>query len=150
MLFQYLWEGREVCCRELFGSADMLHVCGALLMFVHGYWFFNYRKDPAQPARSMSFWKTLQDDGNVGENIATTEGRITSLENTNVRQKEVTTAMRTKLAVVGGILTTETETETHAFALHSMFGEVCPVVEAILPLVNWINRNRTDWVWIMV
>ena len=38
---------------------------------------------------------------------------------------------------------------TQAYALHSLLGGVCPVVEAILPLVDWIDRNRTDWVRLM-
>ena len=58
VLSQYLWARREVCRRDLFGSADMLHVCGALFMFVHRYRFVNPRHDPACPDGGMSFWKT--------------------------------------------------------------------------------------------
>ena len=32
ILNQYLWAGREVCQRQFFGAADMMHVCGALFM----------------------------------------------------------------------------------------------------------------------
>ena len=35
ILNQYLWAGREVCRRQFFGAADMMHVCNALFMFVH-------------------------------------------------------------------------------------------------------------------
>ena len=42
----------------------------------------------------------------MGENIASTEVTITTLDGSNVRHKEVTTATRTKLAVVVGKLTT--------------------------------------------
>ena len=79
----------------------------------------------------------------MGENIASTEGTITALDSANVRHKEVTTATRTKLAVVVGKLITATEMGNHAYVLQSLLGEVFPVVEAILPLVNWIDRNRT-------
>ena len=36
ILKKYLWAGREVCRRQFFGAADMIHVCGALFIFVHG------------------------------------------------------------------------------------------------------------------
>ena len=32
----------------------------------------------------------------------------------------------------------------HAYVLHSLLEEVCPVVEAMLHLVNWIDQNRTE------
>ena len=67
----------------------------------------------------------------------------------NVWHEEVTTATRVKLAVVAGPLTTATETGTFAFAVHSLFGAWCPLVEAILPLVDWIDQNRFEWVRIM-
>ena len=35
---------------------------------------------------------------------------------------------------------------THAYVLHSLLGGVSLVVEAILPLVDWIDRKRTEWV----
>ena len=54
-----------------------------------------------------------------------------------------------KLAVVVGPRTTATETETLAFALHSLFGAKGPMVEAILPLVDWIDDNRSEWGRIM-
>ena len=85
----------------------------------------------------------------MGENITTTEGMITALDGANVRHKEVTTAAQTKLAVVVGMITIETELGTHDFVLHSLFGEACLAVEAILPLVEWIDRNWTEWVWII-
>ena len=43
-----------------------------------------------------------------------------------------------------GTITTATETGTHAYVLHSLLGEACLVVEAMLPLVDWIDRNRTE------
>ena len=46
-------------------------------------------------------------------------------------------------------LTTVTEMGTHAYVLHFLLGEVCPVVQAILLLVDWIFRNRTEWVRLM-
>ena len=55
ILNQYLWVGREVCRRKLFGAADMMHVCGALFMFVHGDRFMNLGADPACPAGGLSF-----------------------------------------------------------------------------------------------
>ena len=121
----------------------MLHVCGSLFMFVYGDRFFNPRHNPACPAGGMSLWMTHQGGSDVGENIATTEGKITVLDGANVRHEEVTTLVRTKLAVVLRPLTAETETGTHAFVLHSLLGEACLVVEAILSLVDWIDRNRT-------
>ena len=75
----------------------------------------------------------------MGNNIATMEGTITALDGANVRHKEVATAMGVKLAVVVGQLTMATETGTHAFVLHSLVGEICLVVEAILPLFDWID-----------
>ena len=48
-----------------------------------------------------------------------------------------------------GPLNMSTETWTHAFALHYLLVEACPVVEAFLPLVDWIDRNRAEWVWIV-
>ena len=83
------------------------------------------------------------------DNTATMEGTITALDGTNVRHKEVTTATRIKPAVVEGPLTTATEMGNHDYILHYLLGEVCPVVEAILPLVNWIEPNGTEWVCIM-
>ena len=70
VLSQYLRVGREVCRRDLFGSAEMIHVCGSLFMFVHGDRFVNTRNYPACPAGGMSFWTTYQGGGNVGENIS--------------------------------------------------------------------------------
>ena len=34
-------------------------------------------------------------------------------------------------------------------APHSLFGEQCPMVEAILPLVDWIDKNQSEWGRIM-
>ena len=48
-----------------------------------------------------------------------------------------------------GPRTTATETVTLAFALHSLFGAQCPMVEAILQLVDWIDENRSKWGRIM-
>ena len=84
VLSQYLWVVGEVCRRDLFGSVDILHVCGALLMFVHRDRFVNPRHDPACLAGGMSFWKTHQGGGNVGERIASTEGTITALDGSYV------------------------------------------------------------------
>ena len=146
VLSQYLWVGREVCRIDFFGSTDMLLVCVDLFMFVHMDRFVNPRHNLACPAWGMSFWKICQGGGDVVENIATTEGTIAALDGANVRHKEVTTATRTKLTVVVGPLMTATDTGTHDYVLHSLLGEACLVVEAILPLVNWIDRNRTEWV----
>ena len=77
-------------------------------MFVHRDWFVNPRKDPSCPAGGMSLWKTCQYNGNMGENISSTEGTITALKGANARHEEVTTMTRTKLAIVVGPLTTET------------------------------------------
>ena len=55
VLSQYLWEGREVCQRDFFGSADMRHVCGSLFMFMHRDRFVNSRHDPACRPGGMSF-----------------------------------------------------------------------------------------------
>ena len=74
ILNQYLWAGREVCRRQFFGAADMMHVCGALFMFVHGDRFMNPGADPACPAGGLSFWSTLQGAGVLREEIAETEG----------------------------------------------------------------------------
>ena len=71
------------------------------------------------------------------------------LDGMNVRQEEVTSATRVKLAVVVGPQTTATETGTLAFTSHYLFGAQCPMVEAILPLVNWIEENRSEWGRIM-
>ena len=119
----------------------MMHVCGVLFMFVHGDRFMNPGANPACPARGLSFWSTRQGAGVLGEEIAGTEGMITAMDGTNVRQEEVTSATRMKLTVVVGLRTTATETGTLAFATHSLFGAQCPMVEAILPLVNWIDKN---------
>ena len=54
-----------------------------------------------------------------------------------------------KLAVVVGPQTTATETGTIAFASHSLFGAQCPMVEEILPLVDWIEENQSEWGRIM-
>ena len=108
VLSQYLWAGKEVCQRYFFGSADMLNICGALFMFVHGYRFVNPWHNPDCPAGGMSFWTTRQGGGDMGEKIASTEGTITTLDGANVRNEEVTSMTRTKLAIVVGPLTTET------------------------------------------
>ena len=42
-----------------------------------------------------------------------------------------------------------TETGTLAFASHSLFRAQCPMVETILPLVDWIDENRSEWGRIM-
>ena len=97
----------------------------------------------------MKFCTTFRGGGNVGENIATTEGTVTTLDGANGRNEEVTTATRNKLVVILGLLTTATEAGTHAFFLHSLLRGACLVVEAILPLVDWIDWNRTEWVRIM-
>ena len=101
--------------------------------------------DPACPVGGLSFWLTRQVGGVLGEEIAETEGKITALGGANVRHKEVTSATRVKLAVIVGPRTTATETGTLAFASYSLFGAQCPMVEAILPLVDWIDENRSEW-----
>ena len=58
VLSQYMWAGREVCRRDFFGSADMMHVFRDLFMFVHGYRFVNTKHDPYCPAGGMSFCTT--------------------------------------------------------------------------------------------
>ena len=66
VLSQYLWAGREVCRKDFFVSSDMLHVCGALFMFIHGDRFFTPRHNPDFPAGGMSFWTTRQGIGDMG------------------------------------------------------------------------------------
>ena len=127
----------------------MMHVCGALFMFVHGDRFMNPGADPACPAGGLSFWSTRQGGGVLGDEIAETEGKITALDGAGVRHKEVTLATRVKLAVVVGLRTTATETGTLAFASHSLFRAQCLMVDAILPLVDWIDENRSEWGRIM-
>ena len=85
----------------------------------------------------------------MGDNISTTEGTITVLDGANVRHKEVRTVTRMKLAVAVGSLTVATEMGTHAYILHYLLEESCPVAEAIFSLVKWIDRNQTEWVCIM-
>ena len=85
----------------------------------------------------------------MGENIASTEVTITALDGANVSYEEVMSLTRTKLAVVVGPLTTATEMGTHAYVLHSLLGWASPVVEAILPLVYWIDQNQTEWARLM-
>ena len=104
---------------------------------------------PACPAGGLSFWSTRHGAGVLGEEIAETEGMITALDRKNVQQEEFTSATRVKLEVVVGPRTTATETGTLAFAAHSLFGDQCPMVEAILPLVDWIDKNRSEWGRIM-
>ena len=108
-------------------------------MFVHRDRFVNPWHAPTCPSGGMSFWTTCQGRCGMGNNIATMEGTITALDGANVRHEEVATATGMKLAVVVGQLTMATETGTHAFVLHSLLGEICLVVEAILPLFNWID-----------
>ena len=118
VLSKYLWEGREVFRRDLFGYTDMLYVCGALFMFMLGNRFANPCHNPDFPARVMYLWMTRQGGRDVGENFAYTEGTITDQDGDNVRPKDVTTATRTKISVVVGPLTTATEMGTHAYVLH--------------------------------
>ena len=47
LLSQYQWAGREVFQRDLLGFADMMHIYGALFMFVHGDRFVNLWHDMA-------------------------------------------------------------------------------------------------------
>ena len=139
VLSQYLWDVREVCRRDFFGSTDMLLFCGALFIFVQGDRFVSPRHEPICLAKGMLLWATVQGGGDIGENISTIEGTITALDGANFRHKEVTTTTM-------GPLTMATETGTHAFPLHSLLGEACLVVEAIIPLVDWIDQNETEWV----
>ena len=48
-----------------------------------------------------------------------------------------------KLAVVVGPRKTATETDMLAFASHPLFGAQRSMVQAILPLIDWINENRS-------
>ena len=96
-------------------------------MFVHGYRFVNPWHEPDCPPRGVHFCKTRQGGGDVADNIASTEGKIVSLDGANVRHEEVKTATRTKLAVVVGPLTTATEMKTHAYVLHSLLGGGDPI-----------------------
>ena len=94
------------------------------------------RQSPARPGLlrwGCAFLKTCQGGRDVGENIASIEGKITALDGANIRHEEVTTGMRTKLAVVVGPLTTATEMKTHAYVLHSLLGGAIPLVEATPP-----------------
>ena len=77
------------------------------------------------------------------------EGTITVLDGANVRHKIITTATKTKLAVVAEPMTMTTETGTHAYVLHCLLGGAWLVVEAILYMVGWIDRNQTEWVCLM-
>ena len=76
------------------------------------------RHDPACPAGGVSFCTIRQGDGDVGENIASTEGDITVLDIANVRHEEVMYATWTNNAVVVGPLTTETDMGTHTYVVH--------------------------------
>ena len=145
ILNQYLWAGRDVYQRQFYRAADMMHVYGALFIFFHREKLINPGSDPACPSGGLSFWSTRQGTGVLGEEITETEGKITALDGTNVRHEEVTSATRVKLAVVVGPRITATETGMLAFASHSLFGVQCPMVEAILPLVDWIDKNRSEW-----
>ena len=149
VLSEYLWAGRKVFWRDSFVSADMLHICGALFRFVHRDRFVNPWHDPACPAGSVYLWTTRQDGSNMGGNTVSTEGVITALDSANVRHEEVTYATRTKLAVVIVPLIMTTEMRTHTYVLHFLLGGASPVVEALSPLVIWINRNWTEWVCLM-
>ena len=84
VLSQFLWAEREVYCRDLFGFANMLHVCRFLFMLMHRDRFVNLRHDPSCPSGGISFWTTRQGGSDVGENIASTEGTITALDGSNV------------------------------------------------------------------
>ena len=127
----------------------MMNVYGALFMFVHGDRFMNTGSDPACPTGGRYLWSTWQGAGVLGEEIAETEGKITALDGTDVRHEEVTSATWVKLAVIVGPRTTATETGTLAFASHSLFRAQFSMVEAILPLVDWIKENRSEWGRIM-
>ena len=127
----------------------MMHVCGALFMFFHGDRFMNPGADPACPAGGLSLWSTRQGGGVLREEIVETEGKITALDGADVHHEEVTSATRVNLAVVMRPRTTSTKTVTLAFASHSIFGAQCPMVEAILPLIDWIDKNRSKWGRIM-
>ena len=70
ILNQYLWARREVCRRQFYRTADMMHVCGARFIFVHGNRFMNPGDDPTCPAGGLSFWSTQQGRGFLGEEIA--------------------------------------------------------------------------------
>ena len=119
-------------------------------MFVHGYRFVNPWHEPDCPPRGVHFCKTRQGGGDVGDNIASTEGKIVSLDGANVRHEEVKTATRTKLAVVVGPLTTATEMKTHAYVLHSLLGGGrSHWWRPLPPLVYWINWNQMEWVRLM-
>ena len=133
VLSQYLWDGREVCQRDFFGSKEMLHFCRSLFMFVHGDRFVNPKKYPDCPIGGVCIWTTRQGSGNTEENIASKEGTITSLDGANARHEEVMNATRTKLAVVVGPLKTATDMGTHAYVLHYLLGGASPVVEATPP-----------------
>ena len=85
----------------------------------------------------------------MGEYIASTEWAITDLYGNNVRHEEVMSATQTKRVVVFGPATTATEMGTHEYVLHSFLGRVSPVVEAILFLVDWIDRNQMELVCLM-
>ena len=133
-----------MCRRDFYGAPGMLHVSGALFSLVHGDRFVNPGANPACPEVRLSFWMTRQDGGDLGETIAATEGRIAALDRANVRDDEVTTATQVKLAVVASPRTTAEEMRTLAFAAHSLLGYQCPLVEAFLPLLDWINSNRVE------
>ena len=118
-------------------------------MVVHGDRFVNPWHDLDFSAGGMSFWTTRQGGSDVGDNIASTEVTITDLDGATTWHEEVTTATQTKLAVMVGPLMTATEIGTHTYVLQSLLGGACLVVQAILPLINWIDRNRTEWVRLM-
>ena len=112
-------------------------------------WLVNPWHNPDFPAEGISLWTTCQGGSDMGDNIASTEGTINALDRVTTRHEEVTTATRTKLAVMVVPLMTATEIGTHAYVLQSLLGEACLVVQTILPLFNWIYRNRTEWVFLM-
>ena len=118
-------------------------------MLLHRDRFVNPQHDLDCPSGGVSFWTTCQGDGDMGEIVASTEGAIMSLDGANVRHEEVTSTMQTKLAVVVGPLKTTTEMGTYAYVLHSTLRGEIPVVEALPPLVDWIDRNRTEWVFLV-
>jgi hypothetical protein len=76
LLVQYLLSGMATCRREFHGHADLLHVSIPLYNFVAGDRFVNPGENPACPAGGMSFWTSLQGQGDVGLRMAAADADV--------------------------------------------------------------------------
>ena len=130
LLVQYLLSGMATCRWEFHGHADLLHVSIPLYNVVAGDRFVNPGENPACPAGGMSFWTSLQGQGDVGLRMAAADADVAALDARNAMADQIARASKVTLQGIVGASNLQKEIGTKGYILYALFGARCPLVLA--------------------